>query len=1686
MSFATDAIASLREVNPQSVELAEAVSLAIRIEPELLREARLHLVNKRADASAESDLWFSNLVQKRSPLGIVLRYEIVDELRAALALNKRRLDAARRLIVKMHQYLSPALKLEEDIIYYALAGNRAAVRDALRSALVTLVAPDRASLADWAVQAYDRLPLAIRESEEATNLALAAALRTGENPSLSSVGSARLADSSWITSLLGATHRRCQLWMRFIPGALEFSRKPLPSAHVIEVGDSPAVVVNVTWNEKGEHHSHKVTLPPDSTALVQLNAAHAELQTVTGERLLITRQGVAALSVLQDGRLAFGGVDGKITLWDLAARKRSGTLDYDSQGITLLTSMADSRLVSIDWRGKITLWDLVQGEAMGTLDGPSCGIGAVAEANASQLISGDWDGEITLWDISRRDCLATLTAHTAGVTSFALLPDDGFASASWDGKIILWNLGRREPVATLSAHFSGVTSLAVLPDGRLASASWDGKITLWDLGRREPIATLSAHSSGVTSLAVLPDGRLASGSWDGQIVLWDLTRPDSFVTLDGNTAGITALGVLPEGGLASRTSDGRIRIWDTASKRCIAMVDPQTGQTNLQYKKNGKAIWCTPADWDLKALAINVEGKSSVFADVPFAAQLVHGNRWKIEQVISLEPGSDQNEAQAVDVTLDIEDRPLESYVVMVRHLSNATRFHFPTESPTDERTGKTTRRFTIPVPSLMSDEEARLPKARAINIAILKLVGKTINASIAEHAYAWEAALWKTKGRHEGFVSVGSSALHGSHRLPSIDLSKAKALKRSLLFIHGGLSDTQSTFAELGRAFPPVNLTIFQILRELYEDRIYGFDHFTISRTPEDNARMLLESLPQRTTTFDVVTHGRGGLVLRHLVERSDLFPGLSERFALGRACLIASPNEGVPLSSHKHLTDYINWLANILQCFPDNPLNMGAEFVSEALAVISRRIPGELPGLAGTDSDSPSIRGLNDTSGPPPKAYSVLIANYEADKVLLKRFKDAGIDWISSTPNDLATPTDGGSHIGSRGSPTISKELVGFFGRGGNLIQQRPVHHFNFFQEPSTIEFVIRFLKGNLNITTKLKVEHRNKQLPSTSDSSEERGGTALESPSVQNQEEWFSIVLENPKWKESTVDLTATFRNARVTEKVCFLSPKISKHWKTVRAVQDHIWRYINGDPKVPTLPAGTELERFGAELFLSLMPGQVRRLYDVARNDLASQRLNIIFISDIGLVGDQAWEFCYDPMRFEYLALKDVNFIRSISPLPSDLLPQKAGLLRILVVVAQPLGIGKFSIEEQKDVIRSGFRRLLDAGLAEVEILLDATPELLHRTLASAAVPIDVLHFIGYGEYNEENDSGYVIFENLDGGEQRLDSSTLSQVVCRRGIRLVCLNTCETGRGGRQDFSRGVVKALIEGGVPAVVANRYPILEVSASHFYRHFYWALAIGQPICDAAREARVSVNYSISGEAIDWAVPVLFARNPVQRFCVPRTAAKYEQTRQAAVRQRRRAVEGRIRIGIWNAHRMIPHLPEICDRLTKAQDRYAFETVSFPAPIGIWRREQEKDRAFVVADILYERLKYKPKELGMDSLICMVNFPMKDARTRYLFYWLRDPLIVTSTFGLLEQLNEREFTVERMMAHLAAAVVAGIPPHPRRVGPADCPFFYNEVRDIRSIAGRLTICTSCRKQFKNRDGKDRLQATERILAAYS
>jgi hypothetical protein len=160
-------------------------------------------------------------------------------------------------------------------------------------------------------------------------------------------------------------------------------------------------------------------------------------------------------------------------------------------------------------------------------------------------------------------------------------------------------------------------------------------------------------------------------------------------------------------------------------------------------------------------------------------------------------------------------------------------------------------------------------------------------------------------------------------------------------------------------------------------------------------------------------------------------------------------------------------------------------------------------------------------------------------------------------------------------------------------------------------------------------------------------------------------------------------------------------------------------------------GQELVKVGKMLFETMFPGEVRRLYDVARAAQVCELLNIVLTSMIDWIADLPWEFAYAPVRKNFLALEDVNFVRNVvTAIPADNIDLRSAPMRILVVLAQPMGTAYLSVDEKIAVIKEGFQQLIDARMAVVDVPPEATPDILHRTLEATDRPYDVLHFIGW--------------------------------------------------------------------------------------------------------------------------------------------------------------------------------------------------------------------------------------------------------------------------------------------------------------------------------------------------------------------
>ncbi len=404
-----------------------------------------------------------------------------------------------------------------------------------------------------------------------------------------------------------------------------------------------------------------------------------------------------------------------------------------------------------------------------------------------------------------------------------------------------------------------------------------------------------------------------------------------------------------------------------------------------------------------------------------------------------------------LDLSCDVE--PGQAAILAIRQPSNALTFHLPVQSTSRGLRGPSQARFQVAIrqsPTTTRGLAAQAIKATVVKVA--QLVGdKLVSLALPRLVKAFEERSWKKRGLEEGWLLVTKDTLAAG----ALAAGKPVSPKRSLLFIHGTFSNAASAYRALASS------SFFERVKDAYDDRLFAFDHFTLSRTPEENVRMLLEGLPEQTTTFDVVTHSRGGLVLRTLVERASQFGALARRFKLGRAVLVASPNEGTPLATPARWDQTVGWIANVLEMFPDNPFTTGAEFVANGLVWLANHASGDIPGLHAMDGQGEPITQIQSPPGPPADAYSALVANYNPTADLFRRLLDAGLDQFFGSANDLVVPSAGGWQVDRSSTLFIPASRIGCFGPGGNLPQDS-VTHVDFFSHAETADFLVNALEG------------------------------------------------------------------------------------------------------------------------------------------------------------------------------------------------------------------------------------------------------------------------------------------------------------------------------------------------------------------------------------------------------------------------------------------------------------------------------------------------------------------------------------------------------------------------------------------------------------------------------------------------
>ena len=823
----------------------------------------------------------------------------------------------------------------------------------------------------------------------------------------------------------------------------------------------------------------------------------------------------------------------------------------------------------------------------------------------------------------------------------------------------------------------------------------------------------------------------------------------------------------------------------------------------------------TPAEsMRVRALAID-----------PFLARALEDGRLELAEVRSVQPRRGAP-ARAGLFTAEIEATSPSGWVLVARHPSGALTFH-----PAGATEGGT-RRFEV---HLAPPPAGRRGLGTAVRVFFLRAFGAAAGALLPALARAWEKKRFLAARIPLGLVTLTAS----DGRLvatPVRGISLPPPPARSLLFVHGTFSHAAAAFADLAAA-----PGLFAALERRYEGRVFAFNHFTVGTSPAANARDLLERLSPTPVLVDGISHSRGGLVLRALAEEK-------ARLALGRVFLVASPNEGTPLASPARWDRLAAWLANLGEMFPGGALAFGLDFAAEALVWMARRAGGTLPGIAAMDPAGEFLEKLNAVAT---RRYdaAAAVARYEPRGSAARRLVDAAAGVFFEDPNDLVVPTDGGTHLGA--APPVPEGHAVRFGPGD------AVHHLNIFAQRETREGLKIFLEGEERDGARRQANRRT------------RGPAKRQTPSKHarsaSSPRRFELVLVGGRGG-TPAHLLASFGGARVVEPFETKGGAAGERMRRIIALHERVLAALDGDGRHP-LPAAKELRDYGAVLFETLFPGAVRRLWDEARAG-AKGALEVVFTPGLDWIADKPWELAYDASRRRFLA-DDAVLVRGVFGAPPFVAPTPGrGPLHVLVALAEPRDAAPVTARQEAAAIRTALAPLVKSGHARLEILTSTTPGHLHRRLSAGRV--DVLHFVGHGAFDEKEKTGALFLVDARGRSLAVDTDRVLRLLAGRGLKLVVLNACETGRGGRTDFLRGVAPALLAGGVPAVLANQYKVLDSSATAFARHLYWALAKGHSLGEAAREARVAVSYAKGAEPMDWAVPVLYARDTSLVFCRP------------------------------------------------------------------------------------------------------------------------------------------------------------------------------------------------------------------------
>jgi hypothetical protein len=349
--------------------------------------------------------------------------------------------------------------------------------------------------------------------------------------------------------------------------------------------------------------------------------------------------------------------------------------------------------------------------------------------------------------------------------------------------------------------------------------------------------------------------------------------------------------------------------------------------------------------------------------------------------------------------------------------------WHFPTDVPRPEIAARAPSQLTYRVPRAIVTAEVEPGDRGLVGVIgkkVLKLLFFPLLDAAAGAAANYFVERYETQHRPHCFRTFDPASYGTDGRNLEPADWQALATGRALLFVHGTASHARSAFGRIPHG-------LMAQLSARHGDRVFAFDHPTVSPDPRVNARWFAENLPV-PMDVDIVAHSRGGLVSRLLTERVNDFQ-LTGQLRVGTLLMVAAPNAGTALADTTNLDDLANRFTNLVQFLPDNGATDALDLVLSVVKQLAIGALGGLDGLMSMNPHSPFLTTYLNVSTAVSVTYRAVGADYKppGGSPLLRVARDAATDLVfRNAPNDLVVPTSGANEVPGAAMFPIAEPLL------------------------------------------------------------------------------------------------------------------------------------------------------------------------------------------------------------------------------------------------------------------------------------------------------------------------------------------------------------------------------------------------------------------------------------------------------------------------------------------------------------------------------------------------------------------------------------------------------------------------------------------------------------------------------------